>query len=321
MSVDRKGFVLAAAAAPFWLRAPDAWAGGTPLVLVTADTQSHVAVVDPAAGRILRRIETLPGPRSIEAVGGGVAVVAHTAGGVVSLIGGRKLSVQRVLGGFREPRYTAAHPNGRYAFVTDSGRGEVVTVDVVRGRVVGRVAVGGPARHISLDRRGRRLWVALGTKAALVAVVDTVRPERPRLVARLAPPFLAHDVALPPARSPAWVTSGERGTIALYDARRGRILRRLPADAPPQHVTFHGGRAFVASGDDGLLRIYDADDGRLLRTTRVPLGSYNVQQAWGTIVTPSLARGTLCVLDAAGRLRERVQVAPSSHDACLVLVP
>ena len=288
---------------------------------MTADTQAHVAVVDPADGRILCRLETLPGPRSIESVGGTVAVVAHTAGGALSLVDARTLSVRRVLRGFREPRYTAAHPGGRYAFVTDSGRGEVVTVDVVRGGVVGRVAVGGAARHISLDRRGRRLWVALGTKAERLAVVDVVRPERPRLVARLAPPFLAHDVALPPARSPAWVTSGDRGTIALYDAARGRILRRVPADAPPQHVTFHGGRAFVASGDDGLLRVHDAVDGRLLRTTRVPRGSYNVQQAWGTIVTPSLAQGTLCVLDAAGRLRERVQVAPSSHDACLVLGP
>ena len=288
---------------------------------MTADTQAHVAVVDPADGRILCRLETLPGPRSIESVGGTVAVVAHTAAGALSLVDARTLSVRRVLRGFREPRYTAAHPGGRYAFVTDSGRGEVVTVDVVRGGVVGRVGVGGAARHISLDRRGRRLWVALGTKAERLAVVDVVRPERPRLVARLAPPFLAHDVALPPARSPAWVTSGDRGTIALYDAARGRILRRVPADAPPQHVTFHGGRAFVASGDDGLLRVHDAVDGRLLRTTRVPRGSYNVQQAWGTIVTPSLAQGTLCVLDAAGRLRERVQVAPSSHDACLVLGP
>jgi len=319
--VDRRRFVLAAAAAPFSLRTSEAWASRRPLALVTADTQAHVAVVDPADGRILCRLETLPGPRSIESVGGTVAVVAHTAGGALSLVDARTLSVRRVLRGFREPRYTAAHPGGRYAFVTDSGRGEVVTVDVVRGGVVGRVAVGGAARHISLDRRGRRLWVALGTKAERLAVVDVVRPERPRLVVRLAPPFLAHDVALPPARSPAWVTSGDRGTIALYDAARGRILRRVPADAPPQHVTFHGGRAFVASGDDGLLRVHDAVDGRLLRTTRVPRGSYNVQQAWGTIVTPSLAQGTLCVLDAAGRLRERVQVAPSSHDACLVLGP
>ena len=34
------------------------------------------------------------------------------------------------------------------------------------------------------------------------------------------------------------------------------------------------------------------------------------------LTTESRAK-MLCVLDAAGRLRERVQVATSSHDACL----
>ena len=36
----------------------------------------------------------------------------------------------------------------------------------------------------------------------------------------------------------------------------------------------------------------------------------------GRLLTPSLDAGTLCVLDAEGRLRERVEVAASSHDAC-----
>ena len=319
--MDRREFVLAAAALPLALRTPSAWAVRTPLVLVTADTQSHVAVVDPAAGRVVRRIETLPGPRSIESVGDGVAVVAHPAVGALSLVDARTLEVRGVLRGLREPRYTAVHPGGRFAFVADSGAREVVTVDVVRGRIVGRVAVGGLARHVSIDPRGRTLWVALGTKAERVAVVDVSRPARPRVLARIAPPFLAHDVALQPGGGVAWVTSGDRGTIALYDSKRGRVVRLLRADAPPQHVTFRGGHAYVASGGDGLVRVHDAADGRLLRTTRVPLGSYNVQQGWGRIVTPSLERGTLCVLDGQGRLRERVQVAQSSHDACLVLGP
>jgi DNA-binding beta-propeller fold protein YncE len=307
--VNRRQFVLAAAAAPFALKTLDAWAGGTPVALVTADTEAHVAAVELRTGAILRRIS----------VGGSIAVVAHTAGGAVSLVDGRTLESTRVLRSFAVPRYTAAHPNGRHAFVTDSGRGEVVALDVLRGRVVGRVAVGGPARHISIDATGKRLWVALGTKAELVAIVDVSRPARPRLIHRFAPPFLAHDVGFAPGGRSVWVTSGDRGAIALYDRHSVRVVRRLSADAPPQHVTFEGDRAYVTSGDDGLLRVHDARDGRLLRTTRIPLGSYNVQQGWGRILTPSLARGTLCVLDDRGGMRERVQVASSSHDACFVM--
>jgi hypothetical protein len=60
-------------------------------------------------------------------------------------------------------------------------------------------------------------------------------------------------------------------------------------------------------------------DGRVVHTTKVPEGSYNVQEAFAWIVTPSLDRGTLCVLDRQGRLVRRVQVSPSSHDECFVM--
>jgi DNA-binding beta-propeller fold protein YncE len=305
---------------PLGLRATvDALAGGDPVALVTADTESRVAVVELSTGRIIRSIPTLPGPRSVEGVAGGLGVVCHTAHGAVSLVDGPTLRVRRVLRGFDEPRYTAAAPNGRHAFVSDSGRHEVVTLDVVQGHVVARVGVGGPARHISLDPGGRTIWVSLGSKAEQVAVVDVSRPVAPRLVRRFRPPFLAHDVGIVPGGRHVWVSSGDRGALAVYDRRTGDVLRSLPADAPPQHVTFSGGNAYVTSGDDGTLRVQSLRDGRVLHVSRVPVGSYNVQEAFGWIVTPSLDRGTLCVLDRHGRLRHRVQVAPSSHDACFVL--
>ena len=107
---------------------------------------------------------------------------------------------------------------------------------------------------------------------------------------------------------------GEAGSIAVY---RGANARKLAADAAAQHLTFLRGRSFVTSGDDGTLRVYDEASARLLHTTRIPVGSYNVQYAAGRVLTPSLAAGTLCVLDERGRLRDRTRVAASSHDACL----
>ena len=47
-------------------------------------------------------------------------------------------------------------------------------------------------------------------------------------------------------------------------------------------------------------------DGPAARTRRaIPVGSYNVQFRDGRVLTPSLNAGTLCVLDAAGRLARR----------------
>ena len=82
-------------------------------------------------------------------------------------------------------------------------------------------------------------------------------------------------------------------------------------------MTFLDGRAFVTSGGSGTLHVYDEPSATLLRRTSIPVGSFNVQFADGVVLTPSLVMGTLCVVDASGRVRDTVHVAPSSHDACL----
>jgi DNA-binding beta-propeller fold protein YncE len=263
-------------------------------------------------------VPTEAGPRSIESLAATTALIAHTASGRLSVLDGPSLRVRRRIDGFVAPRYTAADREGRHAYVTDSGRGDLAAVDAIAGEVVARLELGGPARHVSLSPRGDRLWVALGSKADELAVVDVRRPVEPRFVTPIRPPFLAHDVGFTPGGGQVWVTSGDRGTIAVYDARRGELRFRIDAGAPPQHVTFTAERAYVASGDDGTVRVHDLA-GRLLRTTRVPLGSYNVQQGFGVVMTPSLERGTLCVLRRSGSLEHELRVARSSHDACFVV--
>jgi DNA-binding beta-propeller fold protein YncE len=295
--VDRRSFLLAAAAAPLALH-------GRAFAYVTEDTESRVAVVELRSGAVLHRIETKPGPRSVERVGA-VAVVAHTVVGAVSIVD--ELGVRHEVAGFEEPRYTAAARDGRYAFVTDAGRVELVSVDVARGVVVGRVRLKLWPRHLSLAPNGRTLHIGLGTASPQLAVVDVRDPARPRLERYVTPPFAAHDVGVAPSGR-LWVTAGEDPRISAH----GRLLA---ADAAPQHVTFLDGRAYVTSGASGTLRVYDERTTQLLRTTRIPTGSYNVQFRDGRILTPSLAEGTLCVLDADGRLLRQTRVAPSCHDA------
>jgi DNA-binding beta-propeller fold protein YncE len=295
--MDRRSFLLAAAAAPLALR-------GHTFAYVTEDTEAKVAIVDLGTGAVLRRIATKPGPRSIERIGG-VAVVAHTAVGAVSIVD--ELGVRREVAGFEEPRYTAGSGDGRFAFVTDATRVELLSVDLARGAVVGRVKLKLWPRHLSLAPDGRTLHVSLGTASPQLAIVDVRDPSRPRLERYSTPPFAAHDVGVAPSGR-LWITAGEERKISAHG-------RALPADGAPQHVTFLDGRAFVTSGADGTLRVYDEATARLLHTTRIPTGSYNVQFRAGRVLTPSLDEGTLCVLDAGGGLLHRTRVAPSCHDA------
>jgi DNA-binding beta-propeller fold protein YncE len=312
--MDRRAFIAGAAAL---VASPRAFAeiAGREVALVTADEEARLVAVELASGRLVRHVPTLPKPRSIEAVGP-MAVVAHSELGAVSLVRGATLKVERTLRGFGEPRYTAGHPDGRHAYLSDAKRGEVVALDVLRGRVLARERVGSLARHITIDPRGRTLWVALGAKAEEIAVVDVSRRAGPRFVRRFRPPFLAHDVGWAPGGGRVWVSSGDRDQVLVYDSH-ARLLRRLPADEPPQHFTFRGDRVYVASGESGTLRIHLVG-GEQVRETRIPPESYNVQQAHGWVVTPGLGTGTLCVLDGRGRVRWRRRLARSSHDACIV---
>ena len=317
--MDRRDF-LAAAAAPLLLGATPALArpaGGTPLALVTADLESSIVAVNVATGRVHRRVRTAADPRSIESIGQVGALVAHTAGGRLTLVDS-ELRVHPIVGDLGAPRYTAVSADRGLAYVTDSARQEVVVVEIRGRRVVGRVQVGGPCRHLSIDRDGTRLWTALGSKAERLAVLSLSDPRRPRLATTIKPPFLAHDVGFTPGGRRVWVTSGDRGRIAIYDARSGRLLHALAADAPPQHVTFMGNRAFVTSGDDAMLRVH-ALDAHLLRSAPVPAGSYNVQHGWRWILTPSLSQGTLCTFNPRGMPLTELRVARSSHDACFIV--
>jgi DNA-binding beta-propeller fold protein YncE len=314
--VNRGEFLRAALAVPF---APRVFAGGTPVAFVTADLESHVVVLDLETSRVVRRIRTGPGPRSIESVHDWIAVVAHTEHGILTLLDAATSRIRAELGRFEAPRYTAVHPRRTLAYVTDSAREEVVVVDAEHAKVLRRARVPGPARHVAISPDGRTLWTALGTAALRVAVLDTSDPRRPKLVRTIEPPFLAHDVGFAPDGHAAWVTSGAERRIAIYRGER-RPARILAAGSPPQHVTFAREKAFVASGDDGTVRRHRLDGG-LVSEARVPVGSYNVTFGWSRLVTPSLAAGTTSVLDRSGRVRAIEKVARAAHDACIVFGP
>jgi len=301
--VNRREFIALAASAPFAARTLAAAAATAPWALVTCDAESRLAVVDLEKFRVFRSIATLPDPRSVELVGNR-AVVCHTATGAVSIVSAH--GVEHVLRDFAEPRYTAAHPDGRHAFVTDSGQSGVVAIDVLRGTTIGRVKLPGWARHLTIDAAGRHLWVGLGSASAHVAVIDL-----PALRHRstVTPGFGAHDVGIAPAGA-LWITAGDARILAV-----GRVMHE--ADAAPQHVTFGDGVAYVTSGAAGVLRVL-RPDGRLVRTTPIPVGSYNVQYGFGRVLTASLAHGTLTVLDRRGAELSRIRVADSCHDACFL---
>jgi hypothetical protein len=82
-------------------------------------------------------------------------------------------------------------------------------------------------------------------------------------------------------------------------------------------VTFARDLAYVSSGWSGTVRVHRTD-GAPVSWSAVPVGSYNVQSGGDRIVTPSLERGTITILDERGRVLRSREIARSCHDACVV---
>jgi DNA-binding beta-propeller fold protein YncE len=294
--------------------------GGEPVALVTAESLNQLLVVDLGSGEVIRRLPMPADPENVETTAADdAAIVVSPRAGAVTLLALPRLRVRRTIRGFRAPHIAAFSPNGRYAYVTDDGSGRLVVIGLARGRIVGRTFVGFGAHHMAFRPHHHELWIALGERAQSIAIVDTTYAAHPRRKAFFSPGGLAHDLGFPAGGRRLWVTSDDRSTVTVFDARTRRRLFALPAGSPPQHVAFRR-YAYVTSGNDGRLRIFSVG-GRLLGVATIPVGSFNLSVGGGPVLTSSLTNGTLTKLGMSGRLLLSKRVAPAARDAALAVLP
>jgi DNA-binding beta-propeller fold protein YncE len=302
--------------------------GGQPVALVTAETQNQLIAVDLPSGKILRRLPMPADPQNVEA-GPRTAVVVSTRAGAVTLVDVFTLRTRKTIRGFASPHIAALSPDGRYAYVTDDARGQLVTIGLAHGRIVNRLFVGLGAHHLAISPGGEQIWIALGERARSITVVDTLRM---RVIAHIVPDGAAHDLAFAPGGERVWVTHDDLSTITLYNARSRKPVKTLAAGSPPQHVVFSEFTlnnsnpqhfAYVTSGYEGRLRVFYAESHKLVRTLAVPHGSFNASTRGGLVATASLLRGTLAELDAAPPWRRlhTATVAPAARDVAVAVLP
>src|SRR6185295_6714367 len=139
--MNRRELLLAAVAAPAALglssAAHAATRGGTPLALVTADSEGRILAVRLSDMQVVRSLVVPREPHGIEAVDllKGALVMSNESG-TVTVLDATAPRVRRVLEGFSGPRYAAGDPRGRFAYVSDDLAGQVVAIDVPAARVI-----------------------------------------------------------------------------------------------------------------------------------------------------------------------------------------
>ena len=162
--------------------------GGSPVALVTAETQNALLAIELPSGHVLKRLPMPADPENVAVVGTKWAVVVSPRAGAVTIVSTPSLQVVRVLRGFVNPHIVTATADFLGAYVTDDGSGRLDVIRLSgRPRLVRSVFVGAGAHHLSVSPSGNQMWVALGERARTIVVLDVSDPWRPKVVGKFRP--------------------------------------------------------------------------------------------------------------------------------------
>ena len=293
-------------------------AGGTPVALVTAESENELLAVSLPEGKVLRRVHLID-PETV-ATGPNSEVLVVNPKGTVTLLDWRSLRPLAVFRGFRSPQIAVMTPDGEWAYVTDAATGELSVIELQTRKIVDRVFVGAGAHHLAVSPDFQRTWVALGETASTIVELDTSRANRPRVIGRIHLRVAAHDLAFAPDGRTVWVTSANAPYVSILNANSGRLVARVPAGPGPQHIAFgqyvHA-PAFITSGYGSTIEMVSVATRKVLRRAGVPYGSFNVSTAGGIVVTTSLMNGEVTEFTDSLERWMDVKVAASARDVAV----
>jgi len=216
----------------------------------------------------------LGGGRSVAATIDARTVVVTSRRGL-TIIDGRRRRIVATVAGFADPRGVALVERGRFAYVVDAGRHQLVGIDVPRRRIISRARLGGRPVRVALGSGFVAVPQSSGRPVALVELSTVSAGAVDWLLARRE------------VRSVAW---GAESLFLTYMGRRTLEGRELFDDRPlfstrlhepAQTVAVDWGRAlWAAEGARAELR--DARNGKLLGFARAqgrilqlePVGSW-----------------------------------------------
>jgi YVTN family beta-propeller protein len=293
--------------------------GGTPVALVTAERENELLAVSLPDGHVLRRVSIAADPETVVAQATGPAVVVSPRSHTVTVLAWRSLRRLAVLRDFRSPQIAAITPDGEWAYVSDSASGFLSVIELASDRIVNRVFVGHDAHHLTISPDQSRTWVALGESASTIVVLDTSKPNRPRVLDRFHPAALVHDLAFAPDGRSVWLSSAQTDYVSVVDPTSRHVLGTVDGGTAPQHIAFGArGHVYITSGYGSTIETADEHTHRLLHRAATPYGSFNVATVADLVVTSSLLDGALTEYNGANLARwYSKQLARATRDLAL----
>lgn len=234
-----------------------------PKVYVGLFKEDAVAVLDPAARRVVSRIPVPRGPHGLVVTPDGRKVYVSSDGAsTVSVI---DTATDRVVGAVEvgpNPHGLAVSADGRHVLVSAWGAGEALVIDTATDRVTTRVAVA-RAHNGAFSPDGRTAYVGSQQQGATaLVVIDLARgAERARVPLERTPRALD---ASPDGRWLYYTVAGD-DAVQVLDTATNQPAGRIPVGASPHHAPFtaDGRRALVPSQGPGELAVVDVATARV----------------------------------------------------------
>jgi hypothetical protein len=296
--------------------------GGAEEAYVAVTGENVVVSVMLDAGEVTSRIAVPRGPRDV-AIGsqGRFLLVSSPPAGKVTLIDSFRHRVVKTFGGFGSPR--GIEIVGRYAYVADAARGEVVVLDLERRKRVGRVAVGPGPRHLAIGDHG---LVSHGPGRPRLTVLDMSLSTEPRVAGTLRAGGAAFAVSKQPDSANAYLTYWSSGMVGGVNWARELVFWKRKVGSAVHDVAFdyfHGQRLWVSDPAAGQVLSVGSRDGRVLRRLRGCPGARQVHfgPGRGTIVAACHDAGTLFVLDPVQERSSRIKVGAGPYGVVVAYVP
>lgn len=275
-----------------------------------------LAVIELPNGGTLARIPVPGEPTAVAAsMNGRRVLVASPTAGTVTEIDGVHQRVLRIFDALARPVAVALDyepPIGivtpRYGFVLEQRRGALAVLDLDRGRIARRLAVGARPEQLALD--GTTLWIAHAESATL-ARVDVSTPTRPRMLTSLRVGNAGVSLAADPELHSVFVSLRSSGAIARYvdgDTRSRRVYEATIPGAPIAGIAVAAPDLLLAAGERGALHVLREENGRRLAKLRGARGA-RALAAYGGWLVAIVPRGLFLLGVPDGSLRTSVPFA------------
>jgi len=220
---------------------------------VVAYGGSTIDVFDLQARTKLRTIDLAPNmrPHGLVWLADGRLVATTEASKTVVVIapGGELRAISTEATG---SHMVAVTPDGRHAYVANIGSGSVGVLDLVAGKRLRDIAVGGKPEGIALAKGGAELWVG-DLSAPRLQAYDTASGAK---LTEIAIDPVAIRVAVSPDGKTIATSNVASGTISLVDVATRKLTRTIPVSGSGE-----AGQVTILFSSDGE-RLYAAETGR-----------------------------------------------------------